>query len=71
MMTSLIVSQILSWIMILGFGVALVAIARQVGVLHIRVAPAGALTTGGGPAVARRWATPRSRSMRACWTAAR
>mgnify|MGYP006156611073 CR=1 FL=1 len=27
------------------------ALARQVGVLHMRVAPAGALTTSGGPAV--------------------
>lgn len=51
MLTSLIVSQAISWIAILGLGVALVAIARQVGVLHIRVAPAGALTTSGGPAV--------------------
>ncbi|MDF0543034.1 methylamine utilization protein MauD [Sphingobium sp. H39-3-25] len=48
MLTSLIVSQIISWIMILGLGVALLAVARQVGVLHIRVAPAGALTTAGG-----------------------
>lgn len=51
MMTSLILSQILSWIVILSLGVALLAVARQVGVLHIRVAPAGALTTSGGPAV--------------------
>ena len=51
MLTSLIISQILSWVVILGLGVALLALARQVGVLHIRVAPAGALTTSGGPAV--------------------
>lgn len=51
MMTALIVSQIISWIMILAMGVALLALARQVGVLHMRVAPAGALTTGGGLAV--------------------
>ncbi|MGF7149917.1 methylamine dehydrogenase accessory protein MauD [Sphingomonas zeicaulis] len=51
MMTALIVSQIISWIIILAMGVALLALARQVGVLHMRVAPAGALTTAGGLAV--------------------
>jgi methylamine dehydrogenase accessory protein MauD len=51
MLTSLIISQILSWVVILTLGVALLALARQVGVLHMRVAPAGALTTAGGPAV--------------------
>lgn len=51
MMTALIASQIFSWIMILAMGVALLALARQVGVLHMRVAPAGALTTAGGLAV--------------------
>ena len=51
MLTVLIVSQILSWIVILGLGIALLALARQVGVLHVRVAPAGALLTGKGPVV--------------------
>jgi methylamine dehydrogenase accessory protein MauD len=51
MLTLLIVSQILSWIVILGLGLALLALARQVGVLHMRVAPAGALMTGKGPTV--------------------
>jgi methylamine dehydrogenase accessory protein MauD len=51
MLTALIVSQILSWVVILGLGLALVALARQVGVLHARLAPAGALMTGKGPAV--------------------
>ncbi|PZU58542.1 MAG: methylamine utilization protein MauD [Sphingobium sp.] len=51
MMTALIASQIISWIVILAMGVALLALARQVGVLHMRVAPAGALTTAGGIAV--------------------
>ncbi|MCI4590473.1 methylamine utilization protein MauD [Sphingobium sp. BYY-5] len=51
MLTSLIISQALSWIVIIGLVVALLALARQVGVLHIRVAPAGALATSGGPAV--------------------
>jgi methylamine dehydrogenase accessory protein MauD len=51
MLTTLIVSQILSWVVILGLGLALLALARQVGVLHARLAPAGALMTGKGPAV--------------------
>lgn len=51
MLTSLMISQGLSWIVIAALAVALIAIARQVGVLHMRVAPAGALTTAGGPAV--------------------
>ena len=51
MLTALIVSQILSWVLILGMGLALLALARQVGVLHARLAPAGALMTGKGPAV--------------------
>jgi methylamine dehydrogenase accessory protein MauD len=51
MLTVLIVSQILSWIVILGLGIALLALARQIGVLHVRLAPAGALLTGKGPVV--------------------
>lgn len=51
MMTALIVSQIISWLVILGLVLMLLALARQVGVLHMRVAPAGALTTSGGAAV--------------------
>jgi methylamine dehydrogenase accessory protein MauD len=51
MVEILIASQIVSWIVILALGFALVALARQVGVLHVRIAPAGALTTGHGPAV--------------------
>ena len=49
MMGVLIVSQIFSWLVILGLAVALLALARQVGVLHMRVAPAGALTPAKGP----------------------
>jgi methylamine dehydrogenase accessory protein MauD len=51
MMTALIVGQVLSWLVIIALVVALLALARQVGVLHMRVAPAGALQTSGGPAV--------------------
>jgi len=51
MLTALLISAIFAWVVILALVVALLALARQVGVLHIRVAPAGALTTAGGPAV--------------------
>lgn len=51
MMTALIVSQVISWLVILGLVLMLLALARQVGVLHMRVAPAGALTTNGGAAI--------------------
>jgi methylamine dehydrogenase accessory protein MauD len=49
MLTALIAAQVITWIFLLLLGVALVALARQVGMLHVRVAPAGALTTGRGP----------------------
>jgi Thiol-disulfide isomerase and thioredoxins len=51
MFAALVVSQIVSWLVIVVFGLALLALARQVGILHTRVAPAGALTTSGGAAV--------------------
>ncbi|CAN5384719.1 hypothetical protein BH10PSE13_BH10PSE13_10970 [soil metagenome] len=54
MLTALIVSQVISWIVIAALGIALLALARQVGILHMRVAPAGALSTAGGPAVGER-----------------
>ena len=50
MMSVLIVSQIFSWLVIVGLALAVLALARQVGVLHMRVAPAGALTPAKGPA---------------------
>ena len=51
MLIALVVSQIISWLVIASLAIALIALARQVGVLHMRVAPAGALTTANGPAV--------------------
>ncbi len=50
-MTSLTVTLILLWIVVICLGVAVLALARQVGVLHERVAPAGALISGSGPGV--------------------
>ncbi len=51
MLTLLIASQIVSWVIVMGLTAAVVALARQVGVLHVRLAPAGALLTGKGPSV--------------------
>ena len=44
-MDPLVVSQVLSWIVILALSVTVLALVRQIGVLHERVAPLGALTT--------------------------
>jgi methylamine dehydrogenase accessory protein MauD len=48
-MTALIVANALSWVAIVILVVAVLALARQVGVLHERVAPMGALTMDHGP----------------------
>jgi methylamine dehydrogenase accessory protein MauD len=50
-MTSAMVSQTLLWIVVILQGVTILALARQIGVLHDRVAPAGALINGAGPGV--------------------
>jgi methylamine dehydrogenase accessory protein MauD len=49
--TVLIVSQVLLWIVVIALAVTVLALARQIGVLHERVAPAGALINGAGPGV--------------------
>ena len=63
MMTALIVSQIITWILLLGLIAALLAVARQVGILHQRVAPAGALTPRQGPEVGTRVTRMRARAL--------
>jgi methylamine dehydrogenase accessory protein MauD len=50
-MSLLVASQIMLWIVIAGLAVVVVALARQVGVLHERIAPVGALKIDSGPAV--------------------
>lgn len=45
------VSQSLLWLVVAGLAFTVLALARQVGVLHERLTPVGALTTGTGPAV--------------------
>jgi methylamine dehydrogenase accessory protein MauD len=50
-MTPLTVTLILLWIVVICLSAAVLALARQVGVLHERVAPAGALLNAAGPGV--------------------
>jgi len=47
----LIASQILLWLLVVGLILVVLALARQIGVLHERIAPVGALTPRGGPEV--------------------
>ncbi len=51
MLETLIVSQVLTWIVVIVLAVVVVALARQLGVLHERVSPMGALMTDRGPEV--------------------
>jgi methylamine dehydrogenase accessory protein MauD len=50
-MTSGMISQVLLWAVVILQGLTILALARQIGVLHERVAPAGALINGAGPGV--------------------
>ena len=51
MINALIISNIVLWIVVLGLGILVLALMRQVGVLHERVAPAGALVGREGPRI--------------------
>jgi len=51
MTDALVVSQVLLWILVLVLGGLVLVLARQVGVLHERIAPAGALALSNGPTV--------------------
>jgi len=48
---ALLVSNLLLWVAVVALGLLVLALLRQIGVLHERVAPAGALVSRGGPAV--------------------
>jgi methylamine dehydrogenase accessory protein MauD len=50
-MTALLISNVVLWAVVLALIVVLLALTRQVGVLHERIAPAGALMINRGPAV--------------------
>ena len=51
MENALLVSNLLLWLLVIGLGLTVLALARQVGVLYERIAPAGALMISQGPAV--------------------
>ncbi len=51
MTEALVISNLLLWLVVLALLVAVIALARQVGILYERVAPMGALTLDAGPAV--------------------
>ena len=51
MITVLLVSQLLVWIVLALLVFAGIALTRQVGILFERVAPIGALTAASGPSV--------------------
>ena len=57
MTTALLVSVIVLWAVVLAMAGVIVALARQVGVLHERLAPVGALTIGADPVIGK--AAPR------------
>ncbi len=45
MLEALVVSQVVAWVVVLALAATVLALARQIGVLHERVAPLGALMT--------------------------
>ncbi len=51
MMEALIVSNVVLWVVAIALGVTLAALARQVGLLHERSAPLGAMMADSGPEV--------------------
>jgi methylamine dehydrogenase accessory protein MauD len=51
MLEALLISQIVLWVSVLGLATVVLALIRQIGVLHERIAPIGALTIDHGPAV--------------------
>jgi len=48
---ALLVSNVMLWVAVIALTGVVLALLRQIGVLHERIAPAGALTTSAGPAV--------------------
>ena len=51
MTEALVASNLVLWLVVVVMGLVIVALVRQVGVLHERIAPAGALVVGRGPVV--------------------
>jgi methylamine dehydrogenase accessory protein MauD len=51
MTETLVISNIILWLIVLVLCAVVVALVRQIGVLHERIAPAGALMLGQGPKI--------------------
>jgi methylamine dehydrogenase accessory protein MauD len=51
---ALLISNVLLWIAVVAMALIIVALVRQIGILHERVAPAGALMMSAGPKVGER-----------------
>ena len=51
MTTALLISNLLLWVLVVALALAVLALARQVGLLHDRIAPVGALVGRERPAV--------------------
>ncbi len=51
MIDALTISQLVLWILVLVLSAAVVVLARQVGLLHERISPTGALALSKGPSV--------------------
>lgn len=51
MTEALLISNLILWIVVIALSLLVLALARQVGILHERVAPAGALLPTNGPKV--------------------
>jgi methylamine dehydrogenase accessory protein MauD len=54
---ALVVSNLVLWVLVVALGLVVVALTRQIGVLHERIAPAGALAVDQGPGVGEAVAT--------------
>jgi len=46
MIEALLISNVVSWVAIVALGVLVIALSRQIGVLHERLRPVGALSMG-------------------------
>jgi methylamine dehydrogenase accessory protein MauD len=55
--TALLIAVVVLWLVVLAMAGVIMALARQVGILHERLAPVGALTIGADPVVGK--AAPR------------
>jgi methylamine dehydrogenase accessory protein MauD len=49
MLEALLISNVVLWVMVIGLAAVVAALVRQIGVLHERVSPAGALVGRAGP----------------------